>query len=356
MRGLRRSAAEGILMREIRFSVGGGYTAYIGQGAVMRLRDAAAKAVSGRRAAVVTDTGVPEAHVSAAVSALRSAGFETGVFAVMQGESNKTLQSVSDIYGFLAGLGVSRADAIVGVGGGLVGDAAGFAAATYLRGAAFISVPTTVIAQVDSAYGGKTGVDLPSGKNLVGCFRQPAAVICDTDFLATLGERDRMSGMGEIIKYGAVAEPDLLRRVSGGLPDDETVAECVDVKRRFVEADEFDVGERRILNFGHTFGHAFEAASGYSLPHGHAVALGCLAMTRAGERLGVTEQGVYGHIEDACIRAGMDTDWEGRIPSSLPFLKADKKSDGRSVAAVMLKRIGEPRIVSVALDELANIV
>lgn len=341
-------------MREIRFAVGGGYTAYIGRGALAALPQAAVNAAPGSKAAVITDTGVPCEHVSAVRAALECAGFEAGVFAIPRGEVNKTLQTVSDIYGFLCRQGISRADAAVGVGGGIVGDAAGFAAATFLRGVPFISVPTTVIAQVDSAYGGKTGVDLPAGKNLVGCFRQPAAVICDVGLLSTLEERDRVNGMGEIVKYGAIAEPKLLLGVSPGLPDEETVADCVGIKRRLVEEDELDTGARRQLNFGHTFGHAFEAASGFELPHGQAVALGMLAMLRFGESRGFTENGVYEAVERACRKAGLDTEWESRVRSALPYIASDKKARGERVAAVLLKRLGEPEIVDIAIGELVR--
>ena len=312
----------------------------IGSGAISELGPAAAGAFPGGKAAVITDTGVPREHVLACRAALESAGLGVFVCSIPAGESGKTLSAVSDIYGFLLENGFTRADGIVGLGGGMVGDTAGFAAATYMRGTAFVSVPTTIVSQTDSAYGGKTGVDLGCAKNAVGVFSHPAAVVCDTEFLKTLPERERVCGMGEVIKYGAIASPELLGGVSRELPCDETVFTCAEIKRRFVEEDELDLGSRRALNFGHTLGHAFEAASGFTL--GQAVAYGMLAVTRLGERLGVTQSGVYGAIRSACERAGLDTSWEGLLSSALPLTSHDKKSDGSFIETVLLESIGRP--------------
>jgi 3-dehydroquinate synthase len=319
-----------------------GTKALIGEGACTALGRAAKAAVGGGRICLITDTGVPQEHIDKVFAQLDAAGFAADVFALPEGERNKTLASVERIYSFLYEKGYTRADGIAGLGGGCVGDAAGFAAATYLRGLPFISLPSTIIAQTDSAYGGKTGVDYLSGKNLIGCFSHPKAVLCDTSFLRTLKESDRISGMGEIIKYGAIAEPQILATVSEGLPSDETIALCVDVKRRYAEADEFDRGCRRVLNFGHTFGHAFEAASGYSLPHGQAVALGMLTAARLGTDLGVTEEGVYETLEDACRAAGLSTEWRGLVSGALGLLSMDKKSDGASLDFVLLEKLGVP--------------
>lgn len=342
-------------MQSVYFGPGGGYTATIGRGAVSELRGAARAASSGTRSAIVTDSGVPRSVIEKVRVELCSAGFSVGVVTIPAGERSKTADTVMRICSELFSTGIKRGDLIVGVGGGLVGDTAGFAAAIYLRGVAFISVPTTVISQTDSAYGGKTGVDLPEGKNLLGVFCHPKAVICDTSFLDALGESEIASGMGEIIKYGAIADPAILEELRPGAPSDELVARCVGIKRRFVEKDEFDLGERRILNFGHTLGHAFETASGYTLPHGQAVALGMLAITRFGERIGVTDSGVYGKIAEACERVGLDTRWEERLPAALGFVAADKKSDGESVSAVLLERLGVPVIRSVGTDEFGKV-
>ena len=329
-------------MESIFFSLGSGYEALIGAGAASLTGLAVARIIRGRRAAVITDSGVPRSHVELVRASLAEAGFAAGVFAVPEGEAAKNLKTVEDIYAFLSGLSLTRQDCVVGVGGGVVGDTAGFAAATYLRGTPFISVPTTVISQTDSAYGGKTGVDHLGIKNAVGCFAHPRAVVADPALLSTLPERERIAGMGEVIKYGAIADPSILSSVSRALPDERTIAACVRIKKRFCEADEFDVGERRVLNFGHTYGHAIESASDLTVPHGQAVAYGMLAAVRLGERVGVTEKGVYEALAAACENAGLDTRWGAALDNALPYLIKDKKSDGETIETVLLKRLGEP--------------
>ena len=343
-------------MTEIRFeklSIGCGYSALIGAGVLDALPGVAGRLTECRKAAVITDSGVPKEHVTRCLDGLSSVFEETVLVTLPAGEENKTLSAVEGIYGRLYDAGFTRADSIIGLGGGVALDIAGFAAATYLRGLGFISVPTTVIAQTDSAYGGKTGVDLFEGKNHIGVFRDPIAVICDTELLSTLPERERVCGMGEVIKYGAIAAPGILDTVSRKLPDEGTVALCVGIKKRFVEADEFDRGERRALNFGHTYGHAIEAASGYSVPHGQAVAYGMLAAVRIGERLGVTEAGVYDRLEAACTASGLDTDWEERARNAEAYLSRDKKSDGGKIDFVLLKKLGEPIRLGLTKRELA---
>lgn len=332
-----------------------GPAALIGSGAVESLGSVCRNCTPGRKAAVVTDDGIPRGHIERIAAQLEKAGFAACVLALPRGEENKNLSSLGSVLGFLYENGLTRADLVVGAGGGVVGDTAGFAAAVYLRGVPFVSVPTTVIAQTDSAYGGKTGVDLLKGKNLVGAFRRPSFIVCDTDFLRTLPENERVSGMGEVIKYGAIADPAILDKVGAGLPSDELVFACASIKQRCVDADEFDRGDRRILNFGHTFGHAFEAASGFTLSHGRAVALGMLAAVRLGERLGVTSEGVYEPIEAACERAGLETHPEGLIKEALPLLALDKKSDGKRIDFVLIRELGKPERMKLSPDEIAGL-
>lgn len=339
-------------METVFFSLGPGYEAMIGNGAACLTGSRAAALVNGRRAAIITDSGVPREHVDLCRARIIEAGFTAGVFAVPEGEASKNLKTVEDLYSFFSGLGITRSDVIVYVGGGVVGDIAGFAAATYLRGVKLIAVPTTIIAQTDSAYGGKTGVDHLGIKNSIGCFSHPAAVIADTSFLDTLPEKERVSGMGEVIKYGAIAKPELLKAVSRSLPDERIVAACADIKRGFCEADEYDLNERRVLNFGHTYGHAIESASGFKVPHGQAVAYGMLAAARLGERIGVTEPGVYDAVLNACDSAGLDTGWENALADAYPYLIKDKKSDGKKIDAVLLKRLGEPLRMRIKPEEM----
>lgn len=339
-------------MEKILFKAGSGTEAYVGSGAIGLLGSAAASAVSGRKAAIVTDVGLPAEHIVSVKDALEAAGFSASVLSLAGGERNKRLSTVEQVYGFLYDSGITRSDTVVGLGGGVTGDVAGFAAATYMRGIGYISVPTTIIAQTDSAYGGKTGVDLNSGKNLIGCFHHPKAVVCDTDFLKTLPERERINGMGEVVKYGAIGDPSILDSVGLLLPTDDIVSRCIRIKKKYVEADEYDRGERHILNFGHTYGHAIEEAADYSVPHGQAVAYGMLLMIRLGEKLSLTGSETFGAVRSALLRAGLDVGYEPYASNAFPYLSRDKKSDGSRIGAVLLNRPGKAFIKMLTPDEL----
>lgn len=338
-------------MKDILFNLDRPYHARIGRGAVNGLA-AAANTFTGKRAVVITDDGVPTEHVSKCASLLEASGKTPLVCVLKSGERNKNLGSVRSVYSFLYENGVTRSDGVIGVGGGIVLDTAGFAAATYMRGLPFISVPTTIIAQTDSAYGGKTGVDFLDGKNHIGVFSHPREVLCDTDFLRTLSEAERVCGMGEVVKYVAIALPHMSETLSRDLPSDELIAGCVDVKKRYVEADEFDTGERHVLNFGHTFGHAFEAASGFSIPHGQAVAYGMLAVAALGERLGITDGSVLPAIRQACIACGLETDFAPLAPSALPLLVRDKKADGKGLELILLEKLGKPVRLKLSAEDV----
>jgi 5-deoxy-5-amino-3-dehydroquinate synthase len=246
------------------------YEVLVGHGTRHRLTEVLPVGV--RRAAVVTQPGIPWAV---------DPGVESKVFTIPDGEDGKHLGTVEDLCRDLARWGLTRGDVIVAVGGGLVTDLAGFAAAIYHRGVAVVHVATTLLAQVDAAIGGKTGVNLPEGKNLVGAFWQPAAVLCDTETLETLPPREYRNGLGEMAKYRFLGAPDLL-----DLALDERVAACVRVKADVVASDEREGGRRAILNYGHTLAHALETATGYELRHGEAVAIGIVFAAELAWRLG----------------------------------------------------------------------
>lgn len=345
-------------MQNIVFNTERPYTAFIGSGASILLSERVRLDIPGAVAAIVTDSGVPTEHVELVRRAVLAAGKAAPVFVLPCGERNKNAARLMELYGFLYDSGLTRDCGVIAVGGGMAGDMAGFAASTYLRGVAFINVPTTVISQTDSAYGGKTGIDLGEGKNHIGSFYQPASVVCDTDLLRTLTKAQRLCGMGEVIKYGAIACPALLDRVvSSGdeLPGEAVIAQCVDIKRRFTEADPFDRGERRILNFGHTIGHAVEAASGYTVPHGQAVAYGMLAACSVGMRLGVTAPAAGERISSACRAAGLDTEWRPMLGDALPLVARDKKADSESVDFILLREIGRPFRMKLELKTVSEL-
>jgi 3-dehydroquinate synthase len=259
---------------------------------------------------LVTNTTVQKLYAKVVSDSLKRAGFAVTVFALSDGEQYKNLQSVSRIYGAALMAGLDRKATIVALGGGVVGDIAGFAAATYLRGIALVQIPTTLLAMVDSSIGGKTGVDLKEGKNLVGAFYQPKLVWIDPSVLKTLSRRQMQNGMAEVIKYGVIADAKLFSFLEKKLSQDfrrtsptaqwrtglrapdlvSIITQCCQIKANVVEKDEYETkGLREMLNFGHTYGHAIEAASGYRILHGEAVAMGMMAAGKIAVKLGRIE-------------------------------------------------------------------
>ena len=244
----------------------------------------------GSQAMLISETNVYPLYGERVKASLEKAGFAVSTFVFPAGEASKQLSTVLEMYSALARQGFTRTDFIVTLGGGVTGDMGGFAAATFLRGMPFLQVPTTLLSQVDASVGGKTGVDLPVGKNLVGAFHQPEAVLTDPETLATLPERFFRDGMGEVIKYGCISDKPLLEALEAGtaLEDlEQLLARCVASKKSFVEEDTRDTGRRMILNFGHTFGHALEKLHNFQdLSHGEAVGIGMVLACQVGEKLG----------------------------------------------------------------------
>ena len=260
---------------EVRLSGGRSYPVLVGPGAAGEL--ASVVPSGARRVAVVTQASIPVEV---------DPGVDHRVFTIDEGESAKTLSTVEDLCRAFAAWGLTRADAVVGVGGGVVTDVAGFAAASYHRGLPVVHVATTLLAQIDAAIGGKTGVNLPEGKNLVGAFWQPVAVLCDTAVLDTLPEREMSCGLGEMAKYHFLGGAHPGVGDLDGLALDERVARCIEIKAEVVAADEREAGRRAVLNYGHTLGHAIETTGQYDLRHGEAVAVGLVYAAELGRALG----------------------------------------------------------------------
>ena len=279
------------------------------------------------------------------------------------GEGSKSLEEYGRLCRRLVQLGLTRSDGIVALGGGVTGDLAGFAAATLLRGVALVQAPTTLLAQVDSAVGGKTGLDLPEGKNLLGCFYQPRMVLADTVCLATLPRRQLACGMAEVIKYGCIRDAAFFRALEK-TPSRRAVMEniesvlytCCDLKRAVVEKDERDTGERMVLNFGHTLGHAYEKAGHYETwTHGQAVAAGMCLAARLGAALGVTPAGVPERVEALVSAFGLPT----RIPCTQADYAAavglDKKGTGEQITLVLLEDLGRAVLHRMSKRELLGL-
>lgn len=327
------------------------------------------------RCAVITDSNVAPIFGGQVIESLRARGFEPALITVQAGERSKSLRVVTDVYHRLAEQRLERSSCVVALGGGVIGDLAGFAAATYLRGVHLVQVATTLVAQVDSSVGGKVGVNLSAGKNLVGAFFQPRLVICDLDTLRTLPEREFRSGLAEVIKYGVIhdtalfklLERDLdrlLRREPGVLGP--VVARCCAIKAKVVGQDETESGLRAILNFGHTIGHALEAVTGYRrLLHGEAIAIGQVAAAMLSARRNGLPAHEVERIKTLLARAGLPVSIRlgaGERERLFAAMRLDKKVTGGEVRFVLARRIGEvawgqavpDADLQAVLDELAH--
>lgn len=345
-------------MKTIEVRTGRSYNIYIEHGIISEAGKYVRAVSDAVRALVISDSNVAPVYARRVTDSLAGCGFETSLFVFPAGEQNKRLSTIEKMYDFFFEHDLTRSDIIVALGGGVTGDMAGFAAASYLRGIDFVQIPTTLLSQVDSSVGGKTGVDLPGGKNLVGAFWQPRAVLIDPDTLDTLPPVFFSDGMGEVIKYGCIRSSSLFEKLEKENAEDiidDIIYECVSIKRDVVEHDERDTGERAILNFGHTFGHAIEKLGNYGgLTHGQAVAVGALMLTRITEKKGITESGSAARIEALLKKNGMPTETEFTLSDILAATRGDKKSTGRSLNFIFLSRIGECFINKLPVAEIGS--
>jgi len=327
---------------------GRSYEIRLGQGLLRQAGQLIREVQRGSRALVVCDSNVGPLYAKTLSDSLLAARYQkVSVLTFPAGEKHKNLTTIQHIYNILANEQFDRSDVIVALGGGVTGDMAGFAAATWMRGIDFVQIPTSLLAQVDSSIGGKTGVDLPAGKNLIGAFWQPIRVIADIDTLSTLPKEYVTDGMGEVVKSACIKDRalfELLEKDQAFSPAllTEIVHRCMLVKSRVVEADEHESGERKLLNFGHTLGHALEKHMNFEgISHGCAVAVGMAAVTAASERHGLTEAGTAARVCDLLKKFGLPTIGPAPVSAYLAHAAADKKCVGGQVDLVVLQRIGE---------------
>ncbi len=345
-------------METVEIKAGGGYRVNIGAGLLADCGAMLSAAVPPGRTAVVTDDTVAELYLGETLESLRGAGFEPFEFVFPHGEASKNLSTLSDLLECMAENRLTRSDMVVALGGGVTGDMAGFAAGTYQRGVRYAQLPTTLLAAVDSSVGGKTAVDLKAGKNMAGVFWQPVSVICDTDTLKTLPDDIFADGAAESIKYGVLTDPELFELfesgdVPGALP--EIIRRCVSIKGEIVERDEHDNGDRRLLNLGHTVGHAIEKLSGYTFPHGHAVAIGMVEISRAGEKMGITEPGTAARIAGTLRRNNLPWRTEYTPLELLPAALSDKKRSGGRLTLAIPERIGSCVLKTIDVSDLRGV-
>ena len=293
---------------------------------------------------IVTNPVVGGLYVQRVQEGLAEAGLDAVVFTVPDGEAYKTLDTVRGLYERFLEAGLDRSSTLVALGGGVIGDMAGFAAATYMRGLPLAQVPTTLLAMVDASIGGKVGVDLPRGKNLVGAFKQPALVVVDPSTLATLPDEEVRCGLAEVVKAGVIGSPPLFVHLEdqGAEPLCRVIQEAIAVKVAVVEEDPFEGGGRAALNLGHTFGHALERLSGYRLRHGYAVSIGMGVAARVAPRMALSDPAVEARLRGLLERFGLPTAYSGFAPEEVwEAMASDKKKRGRGLRFVLPVRIGE---------------
>lgn len=346
-------------MKTILVKASENYQVIIGCDLLSKIGNYASSMQSGAKAAIISDTNVWPIYGQIIERSLRNAGIESVNFVFPAGESSKNTATYLSILNFLAESHINRSDMIIALGGGVVGDIAGFSAATYLRGIPYIQVPTSLLAMVDSSVGGKTAIDLPAGKNLVGAFKQPKLVLCDIGTLQTLPEEYFLDGCAEIIKYGMLYDDTLIHALLENGPDfdrEEVIASCVGFKRDVVEDDEFDTAARQKLNFGHTIGHGIESLSHFSISHGQAVAAGMAIVTKAAVSKGLCSNDVYQTLISLLRRfslpIGTDFTAEALFASAL----SDKKRSGSTVNLIIPRRISHCDIIPTPVSELESFI
>ena len=298
-------------------------------------------------------------YLKTVTGSLEGAGFTVCSYIFPAGEGSKNFTTLSAILEFLAEQHLTRTDCVAALGGGVTGDMAGFAAACYLRGIRCVQLPTTLLSAVDSSVGGKTAIDLKAGKNLAGAFLQPAAVLCDTDCLRSLPPEVFADGAAEAIKTGVLDDESLFALFEDGTltaAPEEVIARRVGYKAGVVERDEKEQGERRLLNLGHTVGHAIEKCSGYAIPHGHAVAAGLAVIARSAEALGWTEEPVAARIAACLAKNGLPTGTDFSAEALAEAALADKKRTGGDITLVIPKKIGVCELKKVPVAELLPII
>lgn len=337
------------------------YKIHIEKGILNTIGEHIAELYKGKNIVLITDWNVEKFYLERVCISLEKSGFNIKYISIKPGEQSKTLSTLQEVYEKFCDYGLKRGDLIISLGGGVVGDLTGFAAATYLRGIKYVQIPTSLLAQVDSSIGGKVAVDLPYGKNLVGSFYHPEAVFIDSEVLQTLDKKFFNDGMAEIIKYGLIRDRTISDTVLNYDNKEEIlknieqiIYKCCFIKKNIVENDERDTGERMLLNFGHTLGHCIEKYFNYEIyTHGEAVAIGMAHITKKSEELGITEKGAYDYIKGVLQKYELpfaipDVDYSELFEA----INYDKKAEDNAINLVLLTKIGEGKIINVSMDDI----
>ena len=340
-------------LREIKVDCGSPYSVFIKRGLLSEAAERITASIRSERYLIVSDDNVYPIYGEALRCSLESRGATARSFVFGHGEERKTLRTVEEILSYLANGSFTRSDCLIALGGGIVGDVCGFAASVYMRGVRFVQIPTTLLAAVDSSVGGKTGVNLLGYKNQVGAFWQPSLVLCDPDTFNTLPEAEYRNGMAEVIKYAAICAPDLADMLRGDVCG--IIERCVAIKSDIVSRDERDTGERMLLNYGHTFGHAVEFVSNETVPHGMAVAIGMMSAACMAEKRGIAEKGTADITARILTEHGLPLSADGYSPKALyrAMLNDKKRADGM-ITLVLPERFGKCVLKKVTPEELGE--
>lgn len=346
-------------MKKLTVNVKDKYDILIDRGLLEKTGELVKSVLNSKKIMLISDTNVYDIYGDAVKLSLEEQGYQVFTYIFPAGETSKKTAVVVDMVEQMAQCGMTRSDGVVALGGGVCGDMAGFAAAIFLRGIKFVQIPTSLLAQVDSSVGGKTAVDLPQGKNLCGAFHQPSLVIIDTNVLKTLSPHFFSDGMGEVIKYGCIKSESLFERLEKENAEDyieDVIYKCLDIKRIIVENDEKEFGERALLNFGHTCGHAIEKLWNFeTVSHGEAVGIGMVMASRAGESIGLTEEGTADRIAALLKKYGLRSADTHSTSEIVDAMSADKKRTGTGIKLVMLKKIGDSFIYPVDNSEISKV-
>ncbi len=338
-------------VKTVKVNASKSYDVLIGRNLIERAGELIEKVLPICTLALVTDDTVDALYSKTVTTALENAGYKVKKFVFCHGEESKNLTTYSEILNFLAQNELTRTDAVVALGGGVVGDMAGFAAATYLRGIKYIQIPTTLLAQIDSSVGGKTAIDLTHGKNLVGAFCQPSLVICDVNTLSTLPKEIYLDGMGEAVKYAF-----LDKKIYTLLQDEYDILDlvylCVDYKRFVVENDEFERGMRKLLNLGHTPAHGIEKLSSYTISHGRAVTLGLKIILKNSLKHGYIDKELFGNAIALIEKQVGKLECPYTVKEICLSSLNDKKRSGDYITLIMVYGVGDCRLVKIKVDEL----
>lgn len=333
------------------------YEVKVGRGLLNNIAAEIAEIKKPGKCIIISDDNVWALYGEKVKTTLRDGGYTVTEAVFPHGEESKNMETALSLLESCFEAGLTRSDFAIALGGGIVGDVTGFVSSMYLRGIDFIQIPTTLLAAIDSSVGGKTGVNCSHGKNLIGAFHQPVKVICDIDTFNTLPEEIYTAGICEALKYGVIRDEDLFEQIIVENGDiEESVYRCIKIKADIVENDEFDHGERQLLNFGHTFGHSIEALSNYEISHGHGVGIGMLLITRACETKDICPRGTADRIKAALLHFGLQTEVDYTPKQLTALAMSDKKRKADTITLVVPEKIGKCVLHTIATKDIEGFI